>query len=458
MTVAYNSLSDCSDDVISAKTAAVIPEDRTAASTAPDAAAIQAVAAALLSDLSGHGITFGLDSLQPASSLLTATGLDGSFFEVSSGQIEVDAVCSCAIGIHETDATHDWELMWPDPTLPLDGPVRLKVVASTPAPNTTTGGTPEENPPATPPGSLTVTVFDESAPTVGMVVDLAYAAVKGAVAGWVELDILPQKRYMFTLRHSGAGRHYSVGASHPRVMLGQSDQRYLPDVSQDWALDAVAGEDLQLELATDTANDGPVQATRVFVTIRDLETGALVHGPVLVALTPGAPQRVSFQNTGADRRLRIQADPDGAFRMHRVGGDRRLYSLACPLRDGPETPIITITDTGVTPNALEIEVGQQFLLVNESSANRQISSNPHPIHTDCPPLNLPGFLSPGASGLSGIFDTAGSCAFHDHQNPIAQMMRGSIVIGAASPTPGGDLPDPDEPDEPVEPAPYLRGR
>ena len=402
VTIAYNNLSDCSDDVMSAKIAAVIPDDRTGASRAPNAAAIRAVAAALLSDLSGHGIAFALDSLQPASSPLTATGRAGSFFEVSSGHIEVDAVCSCAIGIHETDDTHEWELRWPDPTLPLDGPVRLKVVASTPAPSTpppstTSGGANAENP-AAPPGFLAVTVFDESAPTVGVILDLPYPAVKGDVAGWVELDILPQKRYVFTLRHTGAGRHYSVGTSHPRLMLGQSDQRYLPGASQDWALDAVAGESLQLELLT---------------------------------LTPGAPQPVSFQNTGADRRLRVQVDPDGAFRMKRVGGDMRLYSLACPLRDGPETPILTVTDAGVTPNRLQIDVGQQFLLVNRSSANRQISSNRHPIHTDCPPLNQPGFLPPGASGLSGIFNTARSYGFHDHQNPIDRTMRGEIVIGAA---------------------------
>ena len=78
-------------------------------------------------------------------------------------------------------------------------------------------------------------------------------------------------------------------------------------------------------------------------------------------------------------------------------------------------------------------MGQQFLLVNRSSANRQISSNRHPIHTDCPPLNQPGFLPSGASGLSGIFDIARSCGFHDHQNPIDQTMRGEIVIGAAGP-------------------------
>ncbi len=436
VTIAYNTLSDCSDDVMSAKIAAVIPDDRTGASTAPNAAALRAVAAALLSDLSGHGLAFALDSLQPASSPLTATGRAGSFFEVSSGQIEVDAVCSCAIGIHETDDTHEWELMWPDPTLPLDGPVRLKVVASTPAPSTptpstTSGGAYAENPAVTPLGFLAVTVFDESAPTVGVILDLRYPAVRGDVAGWVELNILPQKRYVFTLRHTGAGRHYSVGTSHPRLMLGQSDQRYLPGASQDWALDAVAGESLQLELATDAANDGAVQATSAFVTVRDHDTGTLVAGPALLTLTPGAPQPVSFQNTGADRRLRVQVDPDGAFRMKRVGGDMRLYSLACPLRDGPETPILTLTDAGVTPNRLQINVGQQFLLVNRSSANRQISSNRHPIHTDCPPLNQPGFLPPGASGLSGIFDTARSCGFHDHQNPIDRTMRGEIVIGAA---------------------------
>ena len=43
----------------------------------------------------------------------------------------------------------------------------------------------------------------ESAPTVGVILDLAYPAVKGGGTGWVDLAILPQKRYVVTLRHTG---------------------------------------------------------------------------------------------------------------------------------------------------------------------------------------------------------------------------------------------------------------
>jgi len=50
-------------------------------------------------------------------------------------------------------------------------------------------------------------------------------------------------------------------------------------------------------------------------------------------------------------------------------------------------------------------------------------SDPHPVHTDYPPLNLGTFFD-GAS-LSLKFPTAGTYVYHNHLNPSE---RGTIVV------------------------------
>ena len=351
-------------------------------------------------------------------------------------------MCSCPIGIADVDDTHDWTLFWPEATLPADGPVRLKVVAETLASTQET---------APPPGMVTVTVFDESAPTVGTILDVSFPTARGVNEGFLELSIQPQTSYTFTVRHTGAGRHYRLGASHALLRLGQTDQTYLPARSQDWALEATAGEMVTLELATDMAAEGSTQATSALVTIYDIETSSLVDGPTRLTFTPGSAQLVSFANTGTARRLMVQVEPDGEFRMKKVGGDQGLYSLSCPLRDGPTIPVLTITDAGVTPTELNIAVGGRVFIANASADGHQLSSNPHPFHTDCPPFNESGFVTAGSGGLTGVFDAAMTCGFHDHLNPFTQTLQGQIRVGESSPITNGGGPDGGSPD------PYLTG-
>jgi hypothetical protein len=55
-------------------------------------------------------------------------------------------------------------------------------------------------------------------------------------------------------------------------------------------------------------------------------------------------------------------------------------------------------------------------------------SNPHPIHTDCPPLNEVGALPPATAGITGAFTVARSCGFHDHGQPDNTSLQGTIII------------------------------
>jgi hypothetical protein len=89
---------------------------------------------------------------------------------------------------------------------------------------------------------------------------------------------------------------------------------------------------------------------------------------------------------------------------------------------------ITISGAGVDRKQVEIPVGGRVAFVNNDGSFHEMSSDPHPIHTDCPPLNQVGALAPGRTGVSGAFTTARTCGFHDHGEPTNANLQGTIVI------------------------------
>lgn len=89
---------------------------------------------------------------------------------------------------------------------------------------------------------------------------------------------------------------------------------------------------------------------------------------------------------------------------------------------------ITITAAGVSPRQVEINVGQRVAFVNNDTAAHEIQSNPHPIHTDCPPINEVGGLAPGTARLTGAFTVARTCGFHDHGQPDTVSLQGTIIV------------------------------
>lgn len=104
---------------------------------------------------------------------------------------------------------------------------------------------------------------------------------------------------------------------------------------------------------------------------------------------------------------------------------------------GPTTPsapppvsgaTIVITAAGaVSPNRVQIAVGQAVTFVNQDTRPHEPSSDPHPEHTDCPPMAQVGFLQPGQQRTTGAFAEARTCTFHDHLSS-ADSLRGTIVI------------------------------
>ena len=92
------------------------------------------------------------------------------------------------------------------------------------------------------------------------------------------------------------------------------------------------------------------------------------------------------------------------------------------------TNTISITDSGTSPHNIQIAVGTRVLFINDDTRSHNMTSDPHPEHTDCPELNQVGFLSAGQRRESGNLVEVRTCGYHDHDNPGTQGLRGQIVI------------------------------
>ncbi len=411
--VAYNAIDDCMDDEVSGGTETVRPENRSSESSE----AVQEVADALLTDVAEHGLRVVFESVRAVREPVTEAGRTVQVFELQSGRLEVADGCSCALGIFESDDTHRWDLRWVGPNMPADGPVRLKVVAT--AMDAQEGAA----------SSLVVTAFDESAPANGTQLEVAYPAAAGDAVAWLDLDVLPNTTYSFTVRHTGSARNYKLGTSHPQLVLGHVGVRFQRGETQSWAIEAAANETVQLEVSTDALNlsEGAVQATSVTITVDGVNGDMTAESPTRT-LSPGSSQMYTFTNGSTDRTLVVHTEADGHFRLTKVGGDERLYVRPCATPDAPAN-VLTITDGGVDATQLRIAVGDRIEIVNSSSRPHRIQSNRHPLHSDCPPLNQPGQLEPGARGFTDAFLQEGTCGFHDHLNPSLSTLQGQVVVG-----------------------------
>jgi plastocyanin len=89
---------------------------------------------------------------------------------------------------------------------------------------------------------------------------------------------------------------------------------------------------------------------------------------------------------------------------------------------------ITIVAGVASPKQVEINVGQRVAFVNNDTASHEMLSDPHPQHTDCPPIDEVGGLAPGQARLTGVFTVARTCGFHDHGMPDTTSLKGTIII------------------------------
>jgi len=91
--------------------------------------------------------------------------------------------------------------------------------------------------------------------------------------------------------------------------------------------------------------------------------------------------------------------------------------------DTQEEMTVRISSSGFSPDSVTIKVDGKVTFINDDSADHQVASAPHPVHTDYPKLNV-GVLKPGEMGTAE-FDKTGTFGYHDHLNPT---MRGEVVV------------------------------
>jgi hypothetical protein len=98
----------------------------------------------------------------------------------------------------------------------------------------------------------------------------------------------------------------------------------------------------------------------------------------------------------------------------------------CTPSSNPNT--IVIQNNQVCPQTLTVALGSQVTMINNDSQVHDMESDPHPEHTDCPPLAQIGFLNPGQTRSSGNLITARRCGFHDHSRPDVAALKGTITV------------------------------
>jgi plastocyanin len=89
---------------------------------------------------------------------------------------------------------------------------------------------------------------------------------------------------------------------------------------------------------------------------------------------------------------------------------------------------ITITSSGVSPKQLTVSPGTRVLFTDNDTRTREMTSDPHPEHTDCVEINNVGFISPGQTKETGNLNTVKTCGYHDHGNPDDARFKGQIII------------------------------
>jgi plastocyanin len=112
------------------------------------------------------------------------------------------------------------------------------------------------------------------------------------------------------------------------------------------------------------------------------------------------------------------------------GGGGSTGGPTAPNTPPVDTPfVITITSAGVvSPREIRVPLGAQVNFVNNDSRSHQMTSDPHPTHTDCPPVTV-GIVAPGQTRSTGVLNVARTCGYHDHDRDFDDDLRGRIVVG-----------------------------
>ena len=110
------------------------------------------------------------------------------------------------------------------------------------------------------------------------------------------------------------------------------------------------------------------------------------------------------------------------------GGSTPAGPSTPPATGGNAAITVTVSASGVSPKQLTVTQGTRVLFTDTDTRTREMTSDPHPEHTDCVEINNIGFISPGQTKETGNLNTIKTCGYHDHGNPDDARFRGQIVI------------------------------
>ncbi len=169
---------------------------------------------------------------------------------------------------------------------------------------------------------------------------------------------------------------------------------------------------------------------RAFLTSDRLDTAERCPAP----RGQSAPRRARVHLTGRGAHLRVAIAVSGIVLAAACGGGSNGgMGGGSPISPstggpGPIAATITIANGAVAPQEVTIAVGDSVRFVNNDTRARDMTSDPHPTHTNCPAINVVGNLQPGQSRTTHGFSAAGTCGFHDHNDPDNPAVRGRIIV------------------------------
>lgn len=118
---------------------------------------------------------------------------------------------------------------------------------------------------------------------------------------------------------------------------------------------------------------------------------------------------------------------DGRGRSEEVARREEVLEYLCGAKRQPSCggAYIAITASGVDQPSVTIRFGQHVTFYSPDGSPHKISSDPHPDHTACPPLNIPEF-GPGIPASTSPFLTPGTCRYHEDK--FLRKVRGEVVV------------------------------
>jgi plastocyanin len=117
-----------------------------------------------------------------------------------------------------------------------------------------------------------------------------------------------------------------------------------------------------------------------------------------------------------------------ALTLAACGGDDPAPGGGPSDNPGTIAATVTITATGLSSASVTIPAGSRVTFQNNDTRGHAPASNPHPTHGSCPAIDQIGTIPGGQSRTSGNFNTAGTCAYHDHDTNADPRYNGTITV------------------------------